>query len=97
MCYAINSVAIVGDDVVEKHSVNDATRDFLRKAQQKRRATIVGPGSAIPAGSFEHGQLGLLYAEVNTDSLIKGNHALDYAGHYNRHELFAHHFKRSFD
>jgi nitrilase len=97
MCYVVNSVAVVGDDVVEKYGINDAIRDFLREEQKKRRATIVGPGSAILAGPFEEAQEGILYAEVNTDSLIKGKYALDYAGHYNRPELFAHHFKRHFD
>jgi nitrilase len=97
MCYVINSVAVVGDDAVEKYGVNDSTRNFLREEQKKRRATIVAPGGVILAGPFEEAQEGILYAEVSTDGLIKGKYALDYAGHYNRPELFAHHFKRYFD
>ncbi|CZR62796.1 uncharacterized protein PAC_12693 [Phialocephala subalpina] len=95
MCYVINSVAVVGDDVVEKYGIDDATRKFLREEQKKRRATIIAPGGVI-AGPFEEAQEGILYAEVHTDDLIKGKYGLDYAGHYNRPEIFAHHFKRYF-
>lgn len=97
MCYVINSVAVVGDDVLEKYGTDDAIRDFLREEQKKRRTTIVAPGSVTIAGPFDEAQEGILYAEVSTDSLIKGKYGIDYAGHYNRPELFAHHFKRFFD
>lgn len=97
MCYIINSVAIVGDDVVEKYGVDDATTKFLRGEQKKRRATIVAPGGVILAGPFEDAQEGILYAEVSMDDLIRGKYALDYAGHYNRPKIFAHHFKRYFN
>jgi nitrilase len=96
MCYVINSVAVVGDDAVEKYGLTGEIRKFLKGEQTKRRATIVGPGGVILAGPFEEAQEGILYAEVSTDSLIKGKYGLDYAGHYNRPELFAHHFKRYF-
>jgi nitrilase len=96
MCYVINSVAVVGDDAVEKYGFNNATRDWLKEEQKKPRATIVGPGGFILAGPYEEAQEGILYGEVDTDGLIKGKYALDYAGHYNRPEIFAHHFKRYF-
>ncbi|KAH8682784.1 nitrilase/cyanide hydratase and apolipo protein N-acyltransferase [Tricladium varicosporioides] len=96
MCYIINSIAIVGDDVIEKYGVNNAATRFLREEQKKRGATIIAPGGIILAGPFEGDKEGILYAEVNTDDLIRGKYALDYAGHYNRPEIFAHHFKRYF-
>jgi nitrilase len=53
MCYVINSVAVVGDDAVEKYGLNDAMRDFLKGEQKKRRATIVAPGGVILVGPYE--------------------------------------------
>jgi len=84
-------------DAVEKYAFDDSTRAWLKGEQKKPRATIVSPGGAILAGPYEEAQEGILYGEVDTDGLIKGKYALDYAGHYNRPEIFAHHFKRYFE
>lgn len=94
MCYVINSVALVGDDALERYGTAPEVNEFLRAEQTKRRATIVGPGGAIVAGPLEDEGEGILYAEVGKNALIKGKYGLDYAGHYNRPELFAHHFQR---
>ncbi|KAH8886318.1 nitrilase/cyanide hydratase and apolipo protein N-acyltransferase [Thozetella sp. PMI_491] len=93
MCYVISSVALVGDDAIEIYGTDDKIRDFLREEQKRPRATIVGPWGVI-AGPLEDAGEGILYATVDTEGLIKGKYGLDYAGHYNRPEIFAHHFKR---
>ncbi|PKS11737.1 hypothetical protein jhhlp_001725 [Lomentospora prolificans] len=94
MCYVINSVAGLGDDAIEKYGADDKTRTFLREEQSKCRSTIVGPGGAIVAGPLEGAVEGIVYADVDTEGLVKLKYGLDYAGHYNRPELFAHHFER---
>lgn len=96
-CFVINSVAVVDEGVIEAYGVNDEIRKFLRSEQTKRRATIVGLGGVVIAGPFVEAQEGILYAEVDTGSVVAAKYALDYAGHYNRPELFAHHFKQYFD
>ncbi len=93
-CYVINSVAIVGDRELEKYGIDDNIRKFLKEEQSKRRTTIVGPGRRIIAGPLNESQEGILYAVVSIDDLIRGKYGLDYAGHYNRPEVFAHHFKQ---
>ncbi|SPN98655.1 uncharacterized protein DNG_01700 [Cephalotrichum gorgonifer] len=94
MCYVINSVAMVGDDALEIYGLTDEIREFLREEQKKRRTSILGPGGVVIAGPLEDAQEGIVYAEVSRSSLIKGKYGLDYAGHYNRPEIFAHHFQR---
>jgi aliphatic nitrilase len=96
-CYVINSVTVIGDDAIRAYGVDAATREYLAKEQTKRLATIVGPGGSILAGPFEQAQEGILYAEVSAENLMKSKYVTDYAGHYNRPELFAHHFKQYFD
>jgi aliphatic nitrilase len=91
-CYVINSVAAVREDAVEMYGLDDKTREFLRAEMSKRRASIIGPGGRMLAEPLST-QEGILYAEVNVDELIKLKYGIDYAGHYNRPELFAHHFK----
>ena len=93
MCYVINSVALVGEDALDRYGTSPEVNEFLRAEQKKRRATIVSPGGAIIAGPLEDEGEGILYAEVGRNVLIKGKYGLDYAGHYNRPEIFAHHFQ----
>lgn len=94
-CYVINSVALVDDDVIKTYGQDPAVQEFLEKEKAKRRSTIVGSGRVI-AGPFKETPEGVLYAKVSVDGLIKSKYSLDYAGHYNRPELFAHHFRRFF-
>ena len=90
-CYVINSVALVDEDAIRAYGT-DETRGFLEAESEKGRATIVGPGSQILAGPLEKGE-GILYADVDLGSLVECKYGFDYAGHYNRPELFAHHFR----
>ncbi|KAK2812393.1 hypothetical protein FQN50_001394 [Emmonsiellopsis sp. PD_5] len=97
-CFIINSVSVVADDAIEAYGVDEAGRQFLRQQQEKRtRATIVGPGGSIIAGPFEEAEEGILYADVSAGDLVGWKYATDYAGHYNRPELFAHHFAQYFE
>lgn len=95
-CFVINSVPAVGEDVVEKYGVDDDTRKFLRAEMSKSRASILGPGGRTLTEPLSTPE-GILYAEADVDELIKWKYSMDYAGHYNRPELFAHHFKQYFD
>ncbi|PGH34398.1 hypothetical protein GX50_02765 [[Emmonsia] crescens] len=97
-CFAINSVAVVSDEAIEAYGVDEAGREFLRKHQEKTgRATILGPNGSIIAGPFEEAQEGILYADVSANNLVIPKYITDYAGHYNRPELFAHHFAKYFE
>jgi len=93
MCFVINSVAVVGQDAIEKYGADSAIVGFLQAERKKRRSTIVGPGGVVLAGPLEEEE-GIVYAEVDTEGLVKLKYGLDYAGHYNRPEIFAHHFER---
>jgi nitrilase len=94
-CYVINSVVAVDDDVIEAYGIGEMVREFLTAEKLKRRTTIIAPGGAILAGPLESAE-GILYTNADLDLVIKMKYSLDYAGHYNRPELFAHHFKRYF-
>ncbi|OJD16061.1 hypothetical protein AJ78_03734 [Emergomyces pasteurianus Ep9510] len=94
-CFVINSVAVVSDEAIESYGVDEAGRQFLRKHQEKTgRATILGPNGSIIAGPFEEAQEGILYADISANDLVIPKYVTDYAGHYNRPELFAHHFAK---
>lgn len=90
-CFVINSVAVVDEDAIRAYGTG--IRGFLEEERTKRRATIVGPGGVIVAGPLEEEE-GILYADVDLGSLVGQKYGFDYAGHYNRPELFAHHFRK---
>ncbi|KAF2175284.1 nitrilase/cyanide hydratase and apolipo protein N-acyltransferase [Zopfia rhizophila CBS 207.26] len=93
-CFVINSVAVVADDAIEAYGINQELREYLQNEKTKRRATIIGPGGFTAAGPLEQPAEGILYADVNFKNIIMSKYIIDYAGHYNRPELFAHHFKK---
>ncbi|KAL1960975.1 hypothetical protein VTO42DRAFT_4863 [Malbranchea cinnamomea] len=95
-CFVINSVAVVDDGAIQAYGTTLDIREFLEEEKKMRRATIVGPGGQIVAGPYEEREEGILYADVDLGNLIDAKYGLDYAGHYNRPELFAHHFKEYF-
>ncbi|PGH04444.1 hypothetical protein AJ79_07101 [Helicocarpus griseus UAMH5409] len=97
-CYVINSVAVICDDAIEAYGVDEAGREFLRKQREKTgRATILGPYGSIIAGPLEDSEEGILYADVDVNDVVDAKYFSDYAGHYNRPELFAHHFAKYFE
>jgi aliphatic nitrilase len=86
--FVINSVAVVDDSLIEAYGMDVAARNFLQEARTKGGASIIGPGGQFLAGPMEAGE-GILYADVRTDDVIIPKFVHDYAGHYNRPELFA--------
>ncbi|CAI4212781.1 unnamed protein product [Parascedosporium putredinis] len=92
MCFVINSVAVVGQDVIEKYGADRAIVDFLQAEKKNAGQPLWAPGVVL-AGPLEEEE-GIVYAEVDTEGLVKLKYGLDYAGHYNRPEIFAHHFER---
>lgn len=89
-CFVINSCGLIGQDAVELYGLDDETREYLLEEQQKPLSTIIGPTGNIVAGPMA-GE-GILYAKVTPEDVIVCKYAIDIAGHYNRPELFAHHF-----
>ena len=95
-CYVINSVAVISDDAIEAYGGNSEIREYLEGERRKHPATILGPGGNVVAGPLEGDQEeGILYADnISADDQIGPKYTADYAGHYNRPELFAHHFEQ---
>lgn len=98
-CYVINAVSTIGQDMIETYGQDAEIRDFMEQESAKRRATILAPWGEIITGPGPDGETneGIVYAEADIDNIIKFKYTCDYAGHYNRPELFAHHFKRFFE
>lgn len=93
-CFVINSVALLDDVAINTCATTEADVAYLRKVQQSPGATIIGPLGQIVAGPLPPDQE-LLYADVCFDDIIAGKYCHDIAGHYQRPEIFSHHFDPS--
>ncbi|KID64696.1 nitrilase/cyanide hydratase and apolipoprotein N-acyltransferase, partial [Metarhizium brunneum ARSEF 3297] len=91
-CFVVHAVGVVGDDAIEVYGTDEKSRRFLKEQQKQSRACVMGPGGRILAKGSEGEEL--VFADVCVDALVKAKYGLDYAGHYNRPEIFAHLFKK---
>jgi len=86
--FVINSVGLVSDDMIDTLAVTDADRLFLtRRQQEPGGASIIGPRGKIVAGPMGMGE-GLLYADIDLAQIVTRKTVQDFAGHYNRPDLF---------
>ncbi len=86
-CFVINSCAAVDDSIIDAYGLDESARDFLKKASNHGGTSIIGPGGNIIAGPLPPGE-NILYADVRLDEVVIPKFIHDFAGHYNRPELF---------
>ena len=86
--FVINAVGLVTDEMIDLLAVTDADRQFLMRRQQENGgASIVGPRGQIVAGPLGPGE-GILYADLDLNQIVTRKTVQDFAGHYNRPDLF---------
>ncbi|WP_209304297.1 carbon-nitrogen hydrolase family protein [Pusillimonas caeni] len=84
--FVINSCAVVNDELIERYAATAKDRDYLMKAKERAGASIIGPKGQILA-EMEPGE-GIVYADVDTQDVIIPKLIHDFAGHYNRPDVF---------
>ena len=83
--FIINAVGEVSEEMRKELPASDEDRAFL--SAQGGGACIIGPQGKVLAGPMKPGE-GILYADVSVDNVISGKLTQDYAGHYNRFDIF---------
>ena len=92
-CFVLNSVSRIPEAFIETVAPNDEWRRFfLEQRALKPGATVIDPlGRIVADGSGSDSSL--LYADIDLERVIIPKFVHDWAGHYNRPELFAPLFK----
>lgn len=86
--FVINAVGLVSDEMINVLAVNEGDRGFLKRRQQESGgASIIGPRGRFIAGPMGPGE-GILYADLNLNEIVTRKVIQDFAGHYNRPDLF---------
>ena len=85
--WVVSACGIVDDDMIRKLEVGPEAEKFLRNPDCCGGSVIVSPGSHIVAGPMG-AEEGILYAECNLELGVLTKLRHDFAGHYNRPDIF---------
>ena len=85
--FVISSVGAVSEAMRERLPATDADRDHLADATTKGGTAIYAPGSAVLAGPMSGGE-GIVYADADLSRIVPRKIVHDYAGDYNRFDIF---------
>lgn len=85
--FVINAGGIVTDEVIDLYAATDADRAHLTKLKDLGSASIMGPSGNLVAGPMGPGE-GILYADVDLNDVLTAKLHHDFAGHYNRFDVF---------
>ena len=92
--YVISACDTVDEDMIRDLKVGSANEKFLRNPDCSGGSLIVAPDSRIIAGPMG-AEEGILYADCDLEAGIAMKLRHDFAGHYNRADVFQMHVNRS--
>lgn len=86
--FVISSCAIVTDELIDAYGPSEEDREQLETLKGLGGTCIVGPRGKVIAGPMEAGE-GILYCDIDTQDVIIPKMIHDFAGHYNRPDVFS--------
>jgi len=92
--WVISACGTVDEDMIKKLGVGPEGEKFLRNPDCCGGSVIVAPNSRVVAGPMG-AEEGILYAECNLEVGISMKLRHDFAGHYNRPDIFQLHMNRA--
>lgn len=85
--YVVSACGTVDDDMITKLQLSAEDEELIRNPEICGGSVIVSPDSEIIAGPMGNEE-GILYADMNLEASIKTKLRHDFAGHYNRPDIF---------
>jgi nitrilase len=85
--YVVSACGTVDDRMIEMLELSPADEELIRNPDFCGGSTIVGPDSRVVAGPLG-AEEGILYADLDLEAGIKMKLRHDFAGHYNRPDVF---------
>ena len=85
--YVVSACGTVDDRMIEMLELSPADEELIRNPDFCGGSTIVGPDSRVLAGPMG-AEEGILYADLDLEVGIKMKLRHDFAGHYNRPDVF---------
>jgi aliphatic nitrilase len=88
-CFVINSTGVLNDETIDAYEPAAEEREFLQKIKNRGYASIVGPNGQIVASAPTGAGECIVYAEVDLNDVLIPKLMHDFAGHYNRFDIFS--------
>lgn len=85
--FVINACGAVDDRMREMLAYTEEDREFLSRPELSGGSSVVDPSGEVVAGPMGPEE-GILYAEVDLDRCVDERTVHDFAGHYNRPDVF---------
>ncbi len=85
--FVINACGAVDDRMREMLAYTEEDRAFLARPELSGGSSVVGPSGEVVAGPMGPEE-GILYAEVDLERCVEERTVHDFAGHYNRPDVF---------
>ncbi len=84
--FVVNAAGYLTQDMIDSYEAGDVERGFMEKLLGSNNASIISPRGVLLTEPME-GE-GILYADVDLNDTIPSKIAADFAGHYNRPDVF---------
>lgn len=85
--FVISACAVVNEDIINQLKLKPEEEEFLRNPDNTGGSVIVGPDTKVLAGPLGNEE-GILYADIDLEIGVKMKIRHDFAGHYNRPDIF---------
>lgn len=87
-CYVVCATSINSAEMIHDLARDERDATFLRDVKYVGGAAIIDPYGQIVAGPLDGDKEGLLYAVATAESCIRMRGTHDFAGHYNRPDVY---------
>lgn len=86
-CFVLNCCSTVCEEMRRRIPYAQGDRAFFEEAEVVGGTCIVGANSHVLAGPMG-AEEGILYADIDLEDVVQAKLVHDYAGHYNRPDIF---------
>jgi aliphatic nitrilase len=92
--YVLSACGVVDDDMIRKLELSAEQERIVRDPKNSGGSVIVAPNLQVIAGPMD-AEEGILYADCDLETCVAMKLRHDFAGHYNRPDIFQLHINRT--
>lgn len=85
-CFVVNSTGVLTQEAIDAYQAGEAERGFMAALKGQGHASVIGPSGQVLTAPLA-GE-GIVYASVDLNEIVLRKVAMDFAGHYNRSDVF---------
>lgn len=85
-CFVVNSTGVLTQDAIDAYQAGEVERSFMAPLKGQGYASVIGPGGRVLTVPLA-GE-GIVYADVDLNEILLRKVGMDFAGHYNRPDVF---------